>query len=341
MTHKTVEGSAAAVPADLVRLSCGVEASEDLIADLAQAIGVPVGAASKTDQNPAGAPADGRGDASHLPRPSPSGIDERPAAGILPGCGAFRARGAARARCCRRRVAGRPAPRRATAPRAPRRAAPRPRELPPLPKMRPSGGPAITAGGGRRGGAGPSADAQVQASTPARARSAHEELDRTRPRSPATASTARRRCRTGSRCRRWRRPRRSSMIDAGNVIARSPTCGAAATASGSTRATTARARCRSCSPPRGCSNAPLTRAGLMRWGEAGARQVGHDLVQPRPRVHGRRGDPLRHLGPEGDRLALAERHALRRGFVARHPARALTSVGVPTPSRSGLRATMQ
>ena len=45
MTHKTVEDSAAAVPADLVRLSCGVEASEDLIADLAQAIGVPVGAA--------------------------------------------------------------------------------------------------------------------------------------------------------------------------------------------------------------------------------------------------------------------------------------------------------
>jgi cystathionine gamma-synthase len=45
MTHKTVEDSAAAVPADLIRLSCGVEASEDLIADLAQAIGVPVGAA--------------------------------------------------------------------------------------------------------------------------------------------------------------------------------------------------------------------------------------------------------------------------------------------------------
>jgi cystathionine gamma-synthase len=45
MTHKTVEDSAAAVPPDLIRLSCGVEASEDLIADLAQAIGVPVAAA--------------------------------------------------------------------------------------------------------------------------------------------------------------------------------------------------------------------------------------------------------------------------------------------------------
>ena len=40
MTHQSVEGSAAAVPPDLVRLSCGVEAPEDLVEDLAQAIGV-------------------------------------------------------------------------------------------------------------------------------------------------------------------------------------------------------------------------------------------------------------------------------------------------------------
>src|SRR4051812_20031203 len=39
MTHQSVEGSAAAVPADLVRLSCGVEAAEDLVEDLEQAIG--------------------------------------------------------------------------------------------------------------------------------------------------------------------------------------------------------------------------------------------------------------------------------------------------------------
>jgi cystathionine gamma-synthase len=39
MTHQSVEGSAAAVPADLVRLSCGVEAPEDLVADLHGAIG--------------------------------------------------------------------------------------------------------------------------------------------------------------------------------------------------------------------------------------------------------------------------------------------------------------
>ncbi len=38
MTHQSVEGSTAAVPADLVRLSCGIEASVDLIADLAAAL---------------------------------------------------------------------------------------------------------------------------------------------------------------------------------------------------------------------------------------------------------------------------------------------------------------
>jgi len=37
MTHQSVEESDAAVPADLVRLSCGVEAGEDLVADLAAA----------------------------------------------------------------------------------------------------------------------------------------------------------------------------------------------------------------------------------------------------------------------------------------------------------------
>jgi cystathionine gamma-synthase len=38
MTHQSVEGSAAAVPPDLVRLSCGIEAPEDLVEDLRQAI---------------------------------------------------------------------------------------------------------------------------------------------------------------------------------------------------------------------------------------------------------------------------------------------------------------
>jgi cystathionine gamma-synthase len=39
MTHQSVEGSAAAVAPDLVRLSCGIEAAEDLVADLAAALG--------------------------------------------------------------------------------------------------------------------------------------------------------------------------------------------------------------------------------------------------------------------------------------------------------------
>jgi cystathionine gamma-synthase len=44
MTHQSVEGSGAAVPADLVRLSCGIEAAEDLVEDLARAIGARVAA---------------------------------------------------------------------------------------------------------------------------------------------------------------------------------------------------------------------------------------------------------------------------------------------------------
>jgi cystathionine gamma-synthase len=39
MTHQSVEDSPAAVPADLVRLSCGVEAADDLVEDLRQALG--------------------------------------------------------------------------------------------------------------------------------------------------------------------------------------------------------------------------------------------------------------------------------------------------------------
>ena len=39
MTHQSVEDSEAAVPPDLIRLSCGIEAAEDLVADLEQAMG--------------------------------------------------------------------------------------------------------------------------------------------------------------------------------------------------------------------------------------------------------------------------------------------------------------
>jgi cystathionine gamma-synthase len=43
MTHQSVEGSDAAVPADLIRLSCGVEDPVDLVADLKQALRVTAG----------------------------------------------------------------------------------------------------------------------------------------------------------------------------------------------------------------------------------------------------------------------------------------------------------
>jgi cystathionine gamma-synthase len=46
MTHQSVEDSDAAVPADLVRLSCGIEDAADLVEDLARAIGAPVPAAT-------------------------------------------------------------------------------------------------------------------------------------------------------------------------------------------------------------------------------------------------------------------------------------------------------
>ena len=38
MTHQSVEGSDAAVPADLVRLSVGIEAAEDLLEDVSRAL---------------------------------------------------------------------------------------------------------------------------------------------------------------------------------------------------------------------------------------------------------------------------------------------------------------
>ena len=43
MTHQSVEGSSAAVPPDLVRLSCGIEEPADLAADLRDVLaGLPV-----------------------------------------------------------------------------------------------------------------------------------------------------------------------------------------------------------------------------------------------------------------------------------------------------------
>lgn len=39
MTHASVAGSALEVPADLIRLSVGIENADDLVADLTQALG--------------------------------------------------------------------------------------------------------------------------------------------------------------------------------------------------------------------------------------------------------------------------------------------------------------
>ncbi|MGZ4502045.1 MAG: PLP-dependent transferase, partial [Nocardioidaceae bacterium] len=39
MTHASVAGTALEVPADLIRLSVGIETAEDLLGDLAQALG--------------------------------------------------------------------------------------------------------------------------------------------------------------------------------------------------------------------------------------------------------------------------------------------------------------
>jgi cystathionine gamma-synthase len=47
MTHHSVEGSPAAVPPDLVRLSCGIEAPADLVEDLREALASVVPAAGR------------------------------------------------------------------------------------------------------------------------------------------------------------------------------------------------------------------------------------------------------------------------------------------------------
>jgi cystathionine gamma-synthase len=47
MTHQSVEDSAAAVPPDLIRLSCGVEEPDDLVADLQQAFVVALDPVSR------------------------------------------------------------------------------------------------------------------------------------------------------------------------------------------------------------------------------------------------------------------------------------------------------
>ena len=119
------------------------------------------------------------------------------------------------------------------------------------------------------------------------------------------------------------------IIEAGNVIARSPYLWGGGhgkwvdtgyDCSGSVSFALAAA---------GLLQAPLASGPLMSWGEPGPGKLGDDLLQPRPRLHGRRRHPLRHLGAARDRLALAERHALHRGLRRPPSGRALTLAAGP------------
>ena len=83
----------------------------------------------------------------------------------------------------------------------------------------------------------------------------------------------------------------------------------------------------------GLLDAPLASGPLMSWGKPGQGQVGHDLLQPRPRLPRGRGHPLRHLRPARDGLALAERAAHERGLRRPPSAGPVSRLGVATPSR--------
>ena len=63
---------------------------------------------------------------------------------------------------------------------------------------------------------------------------------------------------------------------------------------------------------------PLDSGRLDELGRGGQGQVGHDLQQPWPRLHGRRGRALRHVGHPCQRIAMAEVDA--RGRRLRRPA---------------------
>ena len=113
------------------------------------------------------------------------------------------------------------------------------------------------------------------------------------------------------------------IIAAGNRIASKPYKYGGGHGSGTTRATTARARSPTrCTAP-GCS----TRRSRRRLHELGlARQgpLGHDLRRPRPRLHGRQRPPVRHHGPQRERHALAGVRPLGGRLRGAPPAGAVT-----------------
>ena len=82
----------------------------------------------------------------------------------------------------------------------------------------------------------------------------------------------------------------------------------------------------------GLLSSALTSGGFMSLGRAGQGPLGHDLRQPRPRLHGRQRAPLRHHRPRRERLALAVALALLGGLHGAPPAGPLGALK-PTGSR--------
>ena len=249
MTHQSVEGSAAAVPADLVRLSCGIE--------------------------DAGRP--GRG---------PRAGDRRRRARLKPPAGGRleREMGLRRHTRWMRRTAllatfDRPGRARRGLAGARRGGQGSPRGGQALGQARGQGLAAAAAQaapeGGRagrrralrpRGRGGPGRRSRPQRrrreADPRRLPRRLAQLARRARRAGRGRRQGGRAARTASHCPRWTPPRPSSRSS--RPATRSParrTCGAAATASGWTRATTARAPCPSRSPPPACSPARWTPAG--------------------------------------------------------------------------------
>ena len=73
----------------------------------------------------------------------------------------------------------------------------------------------------------------------------------------------------------------------------------------------------------GLLDSPMDSSAPRALRQAGARQVGDDLRQRRPRVDDGRGPALRHVGTRPQRLALAGRRARDGGLHRASPARAL------------------
>ena len=76
--------------------------------------------------------------------------------------------------------------------------------------------------------------------------------------------------------------------------------------------------------PTRCTRAGLLKtaldsSGFMSWGEAGPGPVGHDLREPRPRLHGRRRPALRHQRHATTARAGTRDMRSAAGYTVRHP----------------------